>query len=121
MLARLVFWLALIGIVPPSVLPAHDIPARVVARLFVKPEGRTLTILVRAPLQSMRDYSFPERGLGYLDLAMVEPLLRGAAYQWIASYLRVYQNGVELPVPEVREVRISLPSDRSFESFGQAL
>jgi hypothetical protein len=106
---------------PPSPHPPHDIPARVTVLAFLKPEGHTLRVLVRAPLEAMRDISFPLRGLGYLDLARAGPLLLDAANLWIASGLTVEENGRELMDSRIVATRVSLPSDRSFESYATAL
>ena len=50
----------------PSSPFAHEIPASVLIRAFVKPEGKRLTLLVRVPLEAIRDVQFPLRGPGYL-------------------------------------------------------
>ena len=99
----------------------HEIPASVTVLAFIRPEGRTLRLLVRAPLESMRDIEFPLRGPGYLDLDAVHPLLREAANLWIADYLDVYEGDVELGDPRIAAVRVSLPSDRSFVDYDAAL
>ncbi len=102
-------------------LLAHDIPARVTVLAFLKPEGHTLRVIVRVPLEAMRDVEFPVRGPGYLDLARVGPLLPDAARLWIAGSLDLEENGRRLDEPRVAAARISLPSDRSFESYPAAL
>ena len=100
---------------------AHDIPASVSLLAFVKPEGHTLTIVLRAPLEAMRDVNFPVRGPGYLDLGRVQPLLGDAVKVWIADGLQLYENGDELPAPRIAATRVSLPSERSFVSYDSAL
>src|SRR3954462_9651183 len=71
---------------------AHEIPASVLLRIFVRPDGDTLRVLVRAPLEAMRDIEFPPRDSGrYLDVARAEPLLRQAATTWIANAMRLYE------------------------------
>ena len=102
---------------------AHDIPARVTVVAFVKPEGRVLRVLVRAPLEAMRDIQFPVRGPGYLDLAGLGTRLEDAARIWIAGSLELTENGGRLGggEPRIAAARISLPSDRSFESWERAL
>jgi len=99
---------------------AHEIPADVVVRAFVKPEGQTLRVLVRAPLESMRDVTFPTREPGFLELAAAEGAVRTAAELWIANGVRVYEEGEALGRPAIAAVRLSLPSDRSFDSWEQA-
>jgi hypothetical protein len=100
---------------------AHEIPARVSLLAFVKPEGHTLRIVLRAPLEAMRDVNFPVHGPGYLDLNRVHPLLHGAVKVWIADDLQLYENDAELPAPRIIASRVSLPSDRSFVSYDSAL
>jgi hypothetical protein len=105
----------------PLRAPAHDIPDDVTVQMFVKPEGSHLHLLVRVPLNAMRDIRFPERGPGYLDLARTGALLPGAARLWIAGFFEMYEGDILLPNPEVVATRISLPSDFSFTSYEQAL
>ena len=100
---------------------AHEIPNEVTVFTYLRPEGRTLTLLVRAPLKSMRDIDVPVKGLGFVDLARVDPSIRDAAMLWIGDFVKVYENDALLPKPEVTAARISLPSDRSFESYETAL
>ena len=100
---------------------AHDIPNDVTVRAFVKPSGGRLKVLMRVPLQSMRDIDFPSRGAGYLDLAKTRPLLPDAAALWISADIQLYENGTLLPKPRVVETRVSLESDKSFASYDQAL
>jgi hypothetical protein len=102
-------------------LLAHEVPKRVTVLAFVKPEAGRLRIVLRAPLEAMRDVSFPERGLGYLDLARAQPLAREAAQLWIARSIAAYENGEPLAEPRIVATRISLPSDRAFVSYVSAL
>jgi hypothetical protein len=69
----------------------------------------------------MRDISFPERSAGYLDLKRVGELLPSAATLWISDFIEIYEGDVRLPKPQVIATRISLPSDRSFASYEDAL
>jgi hypothetical protein len=109
------------ALTPPAPLPAHEIPVDVLARLFVKPEGGRLRILVRVPLEAMRDVDFPLVGGDYLDLARAEPFLRDAAALWVADQIQLFENGRRLPSPGLVAVRASIPSDRSFADWGSAL
>src|SRR3954468_406039 len=92
---------------------AHEIPADVRVQAFVKPQGRTLQLLVRVPLTAMREVDVPKRGPGYLDLARAEGALRNAANLWLADNIDVYENGRKLAYPGVVDARVSLPSDKS--------
>ena len=110
-----------IGVIPLRPLAAHEIPNRVTVVAFVKPEAGRLRIVLRAPLEAMRDTHFPERGLGYLDLSRAEPVARDAAQLWIANFIEAYENGARLPEAAVLATRISLPSDRSFGTYASAV
>jgi len=100
---------------------AHDIPNDVTVQAFVKPDSQRLHLLVRVPLRAMRDISFPERGPGYLDLSRVNDVLPDAATLWISDFIEVYEGDSRLPKPQVIVARVSLPSDRSFASYEEAL
>ncbi len=113
--------IALVGIPSGTSAIAHEIPSRVTVLAFVKPERNTLRLVVRAPLWAMRDIEFPQRGLGYLDITRATPLLRDAAKVWIADYVQVWEEDRRLDAPTVAAVRISLPSDRSFQAYSSAL
>lgn len=99
---------------------AHEVPNDVLVRAFIKPEEGRLSILVRVPLEAVRDVPFPTSAAGYLDLPGTRPYLVDAATLWIAGYLRVFEDGRELPQPTVTGARLSLPSDRSFTDFERA-
>ena len=100
---------------------AHDIPADVTVQALVKPEGRTLSILVRVPLGAMRDVNFPTSGPGYLTLAEADESIRHAATVWIARGMAVFADDTPLGEPNLAAVRVSLPSDRSFATWDDAL
>jgi len=100
---------------------AHEIPNEVTVQTFLKPDGRTLTFLVRAPLKAMRDVDIPLRENGFLDLARVGPTLEDAAMLWIGDFVELFENGRPLAKPSrVTAARVSLPSDKSFASFDEA-
>jgi hypothetical protein len=100
---------------------AHEIPPSVMVFAFVKPEPNVLRLLVRVPLESIRDFELVLRGPGYLDLPSVNPQLRDAARVWIADYVELYENDRPLDRRRVAAARLSLPSDRSFASYDRAL
>ena len=105
----------------PSAPQAHDIPTDIVVQVLVKPEGNRLRVLVRVPLVSMQDIEFPQRGPGYLEIPDADSALQRAAMQWVANEIDVYENDVRLEGQRLVAVLASLPSDRSFGSFDQAL
>ena len=101
---------------------AHDLPADVVVHAFVKPEGPRLRLLVRVPLEAMRDVDYPTRGPeGLLDLTRIDPALADAAALWLVPALEIREGAATLARPRLAAARISLPSDRSFETYQQAL
>lgn len=104
-----------------AALQAHDIPLDVAVHMLVKPDGDRLQLLVRMPLQSIRDVEFPEFGPGYLDVERLAPQLTDLATLWLANDVEIYENGSRLPVPRVAATQISLPSDRSFSSADEAV
>src|SRR5216683_169834 len=104
----------------PCRAPAHDIPNDVTVQAFVKAKGEHLDLLVRVPLKAMRDFNFPERGTGYLDLARAGAVLPEAATLWISDFMELYEGDIRLGKPQVVATRISLPSDRSFVSYEDA-
>lgn len=100
---------------------AHEIPADVTVRLLVREEAGRLLLLARVPLEAMRDFDFPVRGAGYLDVGAARPLVRDAAVTWVGGGLRLYADGRPLPSPRLLTARVSLPADRSFAGFAEAL
>jgi hypothetical protein len=99
---------------------AHEIPVDVVVQAWIKPESDRLTLLVRVPLEALRDIQFPERRPGFLDIAAADSTLRDAAQIWIANDIDLYENDARLSEKRVTAARVALPSDRSFRSFEQA-
>lgn len=105
----------------PGPAAGHEVPADVTVQVYVKPEGRVLRLLVRVPMESMRDVDFPLTGPGYLVLEAVEPFLREAAALWVADYVRLYEGEEPLGPEELRAVRVTRPADRSFRTWEGAL
>lgn len=105
----------------PSTPFAHEIPPSVTVLAFVKPEGQQLRLVVRLPLEAIRDVEFPLRGPGYLDVARTTPRLRDAARVWVADYVQMFEDDRPLPRGEVVAARVSVPSDRSFATYATAL
>ena len=100
---------------------AHEIPSEVTAHLMAKPAGDRVQLLVRVPLSSMRDVEFPALASGYLDVEKLATQLPDLATVWIAGFIEIYENGALLAKPRIAATQISLPSDKSFASFDQAL
>ena len=100
---------------------AHEIPNDVKLNVFFKPTGNRLLLLIRAPLAAMNEVEFPTRGPGYLDLARTDEALRGATKVHLTDNITVTENGTPLSAPRVVRARVSLPSDKSFNSYDEAL
>jgi hypothetical protein len=100
---------------------AHEIPTDVVIQTFLKPEGSELNFLVRVPLEAMRDVNFPESGPGYLVISEADETIRDAATIWIAQEVDLYENDRRLDEWTIDAVRVSLPSDRSFDTYSNAV
>ena len=100
---------------------AHDVPNDVKVHMFVKPAAGKLQVLVRVPLAAMQEVDVPQRGPGYLDLARADAALRTAASLWIADNLDVFEGVARLEKPKLVDARVTLPSDKSFGSFEEAL
>jgi hypothetical protein len=111
---------ALLVALAPSV-QAHDVPNEVTVFGFVRPQGQTLTVLLRVPLKSLRDVDVPVFSNGFLDFSRIDQALSDATTLWIRDYIELYENGVRLAAPVTTAARVSLPSDRSFDSYEAAL
>jgi hypothetical protein len=113
--------LATLTLALPSHSLAHEIPTDVIVQAFLKPEGQRLRLLVRVPLAAMRDMDVPMREQGYLDLARADATLRDAAILWIADFVELYEGKVLLRDPNIVAALVSLPSDRSFADYENAV
>ena len=105
----------------PAVTQAHDIPSRITVNAFVKPEGNTLTALLRVPMEAFGEISFPLRGPGFIQISEADFAIRDAARVYITESFKFYENGVELTEKQLGAVRVELPSDRSFVDYDRAL
>jgi hypothetical protein len=108
-------------LVAQGAVQAHDIPNDVTIQAFLKPEGHRLRLLVRVPLESLRDMPVPTHQDGSLDVGRLQPLLADNAMLWIAQSVDLFENDVSLPMARIVDARASLPTDRSFTSYDNAL
>ncbi|HYV98582.1 MAG TPA: hypothetical protein VE967_14090, partial [Gemmatimonadaceae bacterium] len=109
-----------LALLVPASLAAHDIPPSVAILAYVKPEGHTLRLVVRLPLEAFRDINWPLRGPGYLQLEKLKPLLDEGVTTWISNFVHLYEGQGELSRPVIAATQVSLPSDRSFTTFDGA-
>jgi hypothetical protein len=122
MKARTVAAASFVLVVAAAARPAaHDIPNDVIVQAFLKPEGPRAHLLVRVPLEAMRDMDVPQRDRGFLDLARADSTLRDAVTVWIAREVALYEEDTRLGAPTIAAVRVSLPSDTSFREFDTAV
>ena len=117
--------LALLVLAGGAIPAAHDIPNDVTVQTFLRPEGQRLRLVVRVPLQAMRDMDYPRpretKNADLVDLSRADATLRDAATLWVSDFLDLYENGEKLPSPRVASVRAALQSDRSFASYDEAI
>jgi HupE/UreJ protein len=113
--------LALAIVLWPARPAAHDIPQDVLVQMFVKPEGSRLRLLLRVPLGAMRDINFPIVGQGFLDLPRTGIALRTSADTWLVNDIALYEQQRRLGAPRLLATQVSLPSDRSFGTYDDAL
>ena len=74
-----------------------------------------------ALLASMNDISWPTAGV-FLNLAdEMKTALNEGAKDWISDRIEIYEDDVRLGVPRLAAVRVSLPSDISFDAYAGAL
>lgn len=100
---------------------AHEIPTDVVIQTYLVPGDDEVTLVMRAPLEAMRDVTFPQRGPGYINISEAEPYLRDAAEIWLINFFTIYADGVTLDEWEIDAVRLALPSDRTFADYEEAM
>jgi hypothetical protein len=119
--ARFVVLALALLVVGARSLGGHEIPARVAVSAWVQPGDSLLRVLVRVPLEAMRDLDFPLRADSALDLERVRPLLAEAAQLWIVNALDLWANGASVGEGRIVTTRVSLPDDRSFGTLDSAL
>ena len=103
-----------------AVLVAHDIPDEIAVQSYVKPQGNQLQVLLRVPLLAIADANLPKDGTGYLAMPYVDAALREAANQ-ISNGIVFLESDERLTRYDMANARISLSSDRSFDSYEGAL
>ena len=114
-------FVAILILTLPASPTAHDIPSDVTVQALVKAEGPRLRLLIRVPLQAMQDFNFPQREQGFLDIDASGSMLRDAMMLWVGDELHVYEEDTLLTGQRLVAVRVSLPSNRSFATYDEAL
>lgn len=106
----------LLGAVPGA--RAHDLPDQIPLSAFVRVGPGRADLVIRVPLTLLLDLDLPKHGPGYLDLARIGPHLERSADA--VGRALILLEGETAPRPTFAGGRISLPSDRSFESYEAA-
>src|SRR5688572_9898318 len=110
----------LVALALHGVALAHDIPDEIAVQSYVRPQQNQLQVLLRIPLLAIADANLPKDGTGYLAMPYLEPALREAANQ-ISNGIVFLEGDERLTRYDLTNARISLPSDRSFDSYDTAL
>ena len=97
---------------------AHDQPLQTAVNSFVKIDQDQAHLVVRVPLDLLRGAAFPVKGNVY-DIANSKDALDRAMVS-IARGIPIWENGVLLQ-PRSATGRLTLPGDRSFESYESAV
>ena len=118
LLAALFLYLAPAFVTPAA---AHDIPLDILVKMYVKPQGHTLQVLMRMPLASIQDAEYHRKQQDYVDLSKVDPFLHDAAKLALLNNLDVFEGDRKLPAPRIVSTRMSLDSDPSFATYEGAL
>ena len=114
--------LIVIGLLAFSPLAsAHDIPADATVHVFIKPEGKRLSMLVRVQMVSLQDIDWPSHKQdGTLDLPAMDPALRQAAEKWLGNRVDIFEESSKIEEHSLKAVRLSLDGDASFGTYEQA-
>src|ERR1051325_997264 len=113
--------LVLLSLSTATLAVAHEIPADVTIQAFLKPDGPRVQLLVRVPLEAMRDLNVPLTTSKTVELRKLRPLLAEGAVVWVGQNVDLFENDAPLPAPSLLDLRVSLPTDRSFSSWETAL
>ena len=106
---------AILLVLLPSGIRAHDMPSDVLVQLFVSPAPHEMQVLVRLPLISLLNINLPKRGEEYLDLGSIEPSLNDAA-KATAAAIDFYEGDVKLTTPRIAAGRAGLTASRRWRA-----
>jgi len=99
---------------------SHEIPNDVVVKTIIKVDEDSINLLIRVPLEAMRDMNFPITGPGYLELEKMPELTMDAAEIWLGNFIDIYEEKNKIKDWQIEKTRISLPSNRSFGQYNTA-
>ena len=98
------------------VVSAHQIPP--ITSVYFRIEGQALQVLVRLPMMTLSEASFPLTARGTIDLAQADRVLSAAAMDFVRN-MDLADGERSLPTPRVRWM-VALPDDDSFGAFETA-
>lgn len=114
--------LSILFVAIPEASHADDVPLSVAVQAYIKPEGNNLTVLLRVPMDALGEVDFPTRGVpGSLIFSEADDALATATNVYILNALQFFEDDRMLEEKSLERVRVSLPSDRSFNSYDQAI
>ena len=110
--------LVVVLVLGAAAVQAHEFKLEAVVNAFVKVEPKQVELVVRAPLYLFKSVRFPVAGVE-IDVDQSAPAVERAlgAFQ---KDIVLFENGRPL-VSSQAAGRLSLPSDRSFETYEQAV
>jgi hypothetical protein len=97
---------------------AHEFKLESLMNAFVKVEPREAHLVIRLPLHVTKTIKFPIRG-AEIDLPSAGPAMQ-RALEAVGHDVTLWEDG-RLLVPQSAVGRLSLPSDRSFERYEDAV
>ena len=97
---------------------AHEFKLESLMNAFVKVEPQELHLVIRLPLHITRTIRFPVKG-AEIDLANAGPAIQRVA-EAVGHDVMIWEE-TRLLVPKSALGRVSLPSDRSFDSYQDAV
>jgi hypothetical protein len=109
---------ALGPVVIPPPANAHEFTMESLMNAFVRIESREAHLVVRVPLHVLKSAKFPVSGRE-INLAAAEPAIQQALTQ-LSREITIWEAGRPL-VPSAATGRLTLPSDRSFERYTDAV
>ena len=115
---RLARWLLVAAAVCASLAHAHEFKLDAVINAFVKIEPGRAELVVRAPLYLFKSAKFPVAGGVEVDVGQSAPAIERSLLA-IQKDLTLFENDRPLTAGGAT-ARLSLPSDRSFESYEEA-
>jgi hypothetical protein len=110
--------IALGPVVIPRPASAHEFTMESLMNAFVKIEPSEVHLVVRVPLHVLKSIKFPVSGRE-IDLTAADIAIQKALTQ-LGNEITIWENNRPL-VPSGATGRLSLPSDRSFERYADAV